>query len=115
MTLVDEIFKLFIFRIQHSNQINELHVALNSKDKTIEAKDKELDCKATTINQLMSDLKNVTDAKTKVDNTLEKLKKDMEVEKEIQNEKMKALNGKIEQQEVSMKVNLFDSFFNICV
>ncbi|XP_061721396.1 coiled-coil domain-containing protein 158-like isoform X2 [Cydia pomonella] len=85
------------------NKIEEISIILETKVKLIEEKDKELDCKASTINQLMSDLKNGTNARTKLENNIQKLKKDMETDKIIAKEKENTLTKKIEQMENAAK------------
>ncbi|XP_061718811.1 uncharacterized protein LOC133526276 [Cydia pomonella] len=85
------------------HKIEEISIILETKVKLIEEKDKELDCKASTINQLMSDLKNGTDARIKLENNIEKMKKGMETDKNIAKEKENTLTKKIEQMENAAK------------
>ncbi|XP_047992413.1 testis-specific gene 10 protein-like [Leguminivora glycinivorella] len=86
-----------------ATKIEEISVILETKIKLIEEKDKELDSKASTINQLMSDLKNGTNARTKLENNIEKMKKDMETDKNIAKDKENTLSKKIEQMENTAK------------
>ncbi|XP_063622950.1 interaptin-like [Cydia splendana] len=90
-------------KADNANKIEEISVILETKVKLIVEKDKELDCKASTINKLMSDLKNGTDARTKLENNIEKMKKDMETDRDITKEKENTLTKKIEQMENAAK------------
>ncbi|XP_047994560.1 interaptin-like [Leguminivora glycinivorella] len=90
-------------KAENVTKIEEISIILETKVKLIEEKDKELDCKASTINQLMSDLKNGTDARTKLENNIEKMKKDMETDKNIAKENENTLKKKIEQLENTAK------------
>ncbi|XP_063538952.1 nucleoprotein TPR-like [Cydia strobilella] len=90
-------------KADNANKIEEINLILEAKVKNIEEKDKELDCKASTINKLMSDLKNGTDARTKLENNIGKMKKDMETDRNIAKEKENTLTKKIEQMDNAAK------------
>ncbi|XP_038206927.1 putative leucine-rich repeat-containing protein DDB_G0290503 [Zerene cesonia] len=67
--------------------------------KTIDSKDKELDLKASTIAQLMSELKTSTDVRNKLENALQRCNKELEVERENSKEMEMKMAVRIEQLE----------------
>ncbi|XP_068619342.1 synaptonemal complex protein 1-like [Battus philenor] len=91
----------------HTN-IESYREATEDKIKSMEVelqnKDKEIDSKSNTINQLMSEVKTGTDARCKLEGIVQKLKKEMELAKNVAMEKQQKLEKQIEQLEVSIRV-----------
>ncbi|XP_026486694.2 interaptin-like [Vanessa tameamea] len=85
-----------IFRVSSEEKVKELTAV-------IEARDKELDSKASTIAQLMSELKTSTDVRSKLETTLQKVRKEIDVERDNVKEKERKLNGKVEQLETVVR------------
>ncbi|XP_046971576.1 peripherin-like [Vanessa cardui] len=85
-----------IFRVSSEEKVKELTAV-------IEARDKELDSKASTIAQLMSELKTSTDVRSKLETTLQKVRKEIDVERDNVKQKEQKLNGKIEQLETVVR------------
>lgn len=67
-------------------------------------KDKELDSKAGTIAQLMTELKSATDASCKLELNLQRLRQDTDAEREAAREKEKGCRKQIEQLETVARV-----------
>ncbi|CAK1583936.1 unnamed protein product [Parnassius mnemosyne] len=76
---------------------------INTMQTELQNKDKDIDSKADTINLLMSEVKAGTDARSKLEGTVQKLKKDLEAEKEAGKEKERKLGKQIEQLETSVR------------
>ncbi|CAG9565753.1 unnamed protein product [Danaus chrysippus] len=66
---------------------------------TIESLNKDLDSKAMTITQLMSELKTSTDVRSKLETTIQRLRKESETEREKNTERERLQKRKIEQLE----------------
>lgn len=72
---------------------------------TVQAKDKELDTKAGTIAQLMTELKAATDARARLELALQRLRADTDAERDASRDKEKASKKQIEQLEASTRVS----------
>ncbi|XP_045453226.1 putative leucine-rich repeat-containing protein DDB_G0290503 [Melitaea cinxia] len=84
------------FKIKSEEKIKEL-------SDIIEARDKELDSKASSITQLMSELKTSTDIRSKLETTLQKVRKEIDIERDGVKEKERKMNAKIEQLEAVIR------------
>ncbi|CAH2094898.1 unnamed protein product [Euphydryas editha] len=69
----------------------------------IEARDKELDSKASSITQLMSELKTSTDIRSKLETALQKIRKEIDIERDGVKEKERKMNSRIEQLEAVVR------------
>ncbi|KAL0819355.1 hypothetical protein ABMA28_007480 [Loxostege sticticalis] len=70
---------------------------------TVTSKDKELDTKASTIAQLMTELKAATDARGKLELSAQKMKKDADAEREAARDKEKKITKQVEQLEIVVR------------
>lgn len=71
----------------------------------LQDKEKEIDSKADTINLLMSEVKTGTDARSRLEVTVQKLKKEIEAEKEAGTERERKMGNQIEQLETTARVS----------
>ncbi|CAH0731578.1 unnamed protein product, partial [Brenthis ino] len=69
----------------------------------VEALDRELDAKATAITQLMSELKLSTDIRSKLETTLQKAKKEIDIERDNVKERERKMNERINKLETDVK------------
>ncbi|CAH2044847.1 unnamed protein product, partial [Iphiclides podalirius] len=69
----------------------------------LQEKEKEIDSKADTINLLMSEVKTGTDARSRLEGTVQKLKKEIEVERDAGAERERKMGKQIEQLEATVR------------
>ncbi|XP_028163670.1 myosin-7-like [Ostrinia furnacalis] len=94
--LADRETELDELKASSSQQTKELSEAISSKDK-------ELDTKASTIAQLMTELKAATDARGRLELSVQKLRKEAEMEREAASEREKRISKQVEQLEVVVR------------
>ncbi|KAL0868840.1 hypothetical protein ABMA27_007196 [Loxostege sticticalis] len=103
-TLVEDLQKKLA---DGENELEQLRASSTQQIKdltdTVTSKDKELDTKASTIAQLMTELKAATDARGKLELSAQKMKKDADAEREAARDKEKKITKQVEQLEIVVR------------